>query len=163
YGLEIENLHRIECYDISNIQGKSATGSMVVFTDGDSNKNEYKRFRIRFKHSPDDFEMIREVIRRRVKRIDWDVPNLMVIDGGRGQVSAVLQVFAEQKIDIPVIGLAKREETIIVPVRTPSVDFIEIKLPKATPGVNLLRRIRDEAHRFALAYHRLLRKKAIAI
>lgn len=164
YGLGVEKLRRVECYDISNISGKNATGSMVVFTDGDSNKNEYRRFRIRFKNTPDDFEMIREVIRRRLKRADWEMPNLMVIDGGRGQVSAVLQVFVEQRLNIPVIGLAKREEAIIIPVRTNSnYDFLEIKLPKSTPGVNLLRRIRDEAHRFALHYHRLLRKKSLAI
>ena len=164
YGLKIENLHRVECYDISNISGKNATGSMVVFTDGDSNKNEYRRFRIRFKKTPDDFEMMREVMRRRLKRTDWEMPSLMVIDGGRGQVSAVLQVFAEQKINIPTIGLAKKEEVIIIPVRTShGVDFLEIKLPKSTPGMNLLRRIRDEAHRFALYYHRLLRKKSLNI
>ena len=167
YDMSVDNLHRIECYDISNISGKNATGSMVVFTDGDSNKNEYRRFRIRFKHTPDDFEMMREVMRRRLKRTDWEMPSLMVIDGGRGQVSAVLQVFAEQKINIPTIGLAKKEEVIIIPVRTPRrsslVDFLEIKLPKSTPGVNLLRRIRDEAHRFAITYHRLLRKKTLNI
>ena len=163
YGIRIETLHRIECYDISNIQGKNATGSMVVFTDGDSNKNEYRKFRIKFKKTPDDFEMMREVIRRRINRSDWEDADLMVIDGGRGQVSAVLQVFAEQKFEKPVIGLAKREERIIIPVRTSHTEFLEVKLPKSTPGVNLLRRIRDEAHRFALAYHKILRKKALNI
>jgi len=163
YGIRIETLHRIECYDISNIQGKNATGSMVVFTDGDSNKNEYRKFRIKFKKTPDDFEMMREVIRRRINRSDWEDADLMVIDGGRGQVSAVLQVFAEQKFEKPVIGLAKREERIIIPVRTSHTEFLEVKLPKSTPGVNLLRRIRDEAHRFAITYHRLLRRKALKI
>jgi len=164
YGLNIENLHRVECYDISNISGKNAAGSMVVFTDGDSNKNEYRRFRIRFKKTPDDFEMMREVLRRRIRRKDWEQPNLMVIDGGRGQVSAALQVFAEQKYEIPVIGLAKKQESVIIPIRAGSkIDFLEVKLPKSTPGVNLLRRIRNEAHRFALTYHRLLRKKSLNI
>ncbi len=164
YGLNVLNLHRIECYDISNISGKNATGSMVVFTDGDSNKNEYRRFRIRFKKTPDDFAMLQEVMRRRIKREDWEKPDLMVIDGGKGQVSAVLQVFAEQKYNAPVIGLAKREETIVIPVQTGrGLDFLEIKLPHSTPGVNLLRRIRDEAHRFAITYHRLLRKKSLQI
>ena len=108
--------------------------------------------------------MMREVLRRRIKRSDWEIPNLIVIDGGRGQVSAVLQVFTEEKINIPVIGLAKRKETLIIPIRiNHGVDFLEVKLPKSTPGVNLLRRIRDEAHRFAIAYHRLLRKKALNI
>lgn len=164
YRIKIDNLHRIECYDISNIQGKNATGSMVVFTDGDANKNEYRKFRIRLKKTPDDLGMMREVIRRRLRRSDWQTPNLIVIDGGRGQVSAVLQVFAEQKTNFPVIGLAKREETIIIPIRTGiGTDFLEVKLPKSTPGVNLLRRIRDEAHRFAITYHRLLRRKALGI
>ena len=164
YGLPISELNRIECYDISNISGKNATGSMVVFTDGDTNKNEYRRFKIKFKKTPDDFEMMREVLRRRIKRTDWEMPNLMVIDGGRGQVSAVLQVFTETNFKVPVIGLAKREETIIIPIRIASgVDFIEVKLPNSTPGINLLRRIRDEAHRFAITYHRLLRKKALRI
>lgn len=164
YGIAVNALHRIECYDISNISGKNPTGSMVVFIDGDSIKNEYRKFRIRFKKTPDDFEMMREVLRRRIKRSDWEIPNLIVIDGGRGQVSAVLQVFTEEKINIPVIGLAKRKETLIIPIRiNHGVDFLEVKLPKSTPGVNLLRRIRDEAHRFAIAYHRLLRKKALNI
>ena len=160
YGMKVSNLHRIECYDISNISGKNATGSMVVFTDGDENKNEYRRFKIRFKKTPDDFAMLSEVMRRRIKRIDWGNPNLMVIDGGKGQVGSVLQVFAEQKYTVPVIGLAKREETIIIPIRTGlGLDFIEVKFPHSTPGVNLLRRIRDEAHRFAITYHRKLREK----
>lgn len=164
HSVVVGSLHRIECYDVSNIQGKNATGSMVVFTDGDSNKNEYRRFKIRFKRTPDDFEMMREVIRRRIKHADWKMPNLMVIDGGRGQVSAVLQVFADQKIEVSVIGLAKREEAIIIPTQTNSnYDLLEIRLLKSTPGINLLRRIRDEAHRFAVNYHRLLRKKSLNI
>ncbi len=162
YGLGIKGLARIECYDVSNISGKNATGSMVVFTNGDSNKSEYRRFKIRIKNTPDDFEMMREVIRRRVNRNDWEMPNLMVIDGGRGQVSAVLRILVEQKYNVPVIGLAKKEESIIVPILSnSSYEFLEIKLPHSTPGVNLLRRIRNEAHRFALHYHRLLRKKAL--
>ena len=137
---------------------------MVVFTNGDSNKSEYRRFKIRFKKTPDDFEMMREVIRRRVNRSDWEMPSLMVIDGGPGQVSAVLRILVEQKYNVPVIGLAKKEESIIVPVQAnSSYEFLEIKLPHSTPGVNLLRRIRNEAHRFALHYHRLLRRKALNI
>jgi excinuclease ABC subunit C len=159
YGLWVNNLNRIECYDISNIQGRNAAGSMVVFTNGDSDKSEYKRFRIKSKKTPDDFEMMREVLRRRLRHDDWDMPDLIVVDGGQGQVSAALQVFAEQKLEIPVIGLAKREEAIIIPVNK---HFLEAKLPKSTPGVNLLRRLRDEAHRFAFSYHKLLRKKSLA-
>lgn len=162
YGLEVGDLHRIECYDISNISGKNATGSMVVFTNGDVDKNQYRRFKIIFKHTPDDFEMHREVARRRVGRDDWEKPNLMVIDGGKGQVSSVLQAHAEKGYSVPVIGLAKKEETIVIPIKTGlGLDFLEVKLPSSTPGINLLRRIRDEAHRFAITYHRLLRKKAL--
>lgn len=164
YGLEVGNLHRIECYDISNISGTNATGSMVVFTNGDADKSQYRRFKIKFKKTPDDFEMHREVARRRAKREDWDKPNLMVIDGGKGQVSAVLQAHAENNFHVPVIGLAKKEETIVIPIKTGlGLDFLEVKLPTSTPGINLLRRIRDEAHRFAITYHRLLRKKALNI
>jgi excinuclease ABC subunit C len=161
YGLEVGNLHRIECYDISNFSGKNATGSMVVAIDGDMDKKEYKRFKIKFKKTPDDFEMHREVARRRIKN-EWDKPDLMVIDGGKGQVYSVLQAHAERNFHVPVIGLAKKEETIVIPIKTGlGMDFIEVKLPSSTPGINLLRKIRDESHRFAITYHRLLRKKAL--
>ncbi len=164
YALDVGNLHRIECYDISNFSGKNATGSMVVFINGDVSKNDYRRFKIKFKKTPDDFEMHREVARRRIAREDWEKPNLMVIDGGKGQVSAVLQAHAETNYKVPVIGLAKREETIVVPVKTGlGLDFLEVKLPTSTPGINLLRRIRDEAHRFAITYHKLLRRRALNI
>ncbi len=164
YGLDVGDLRRIECYDISNISGKHATGSMVVFTNGDVDKSQYRRFKILFKHTPDDFEMHREVARRRAKRDDWEKPNLMVIDGGKGQVSSVLQAHAETNFKVPVIGLAKKEETIVIPIKTGlGLDFLEVKLPSSTPGINLLRRIRDEAHRFAITYHRLLRKRALNI
>lgn len=164
YGLDVGDLHRIECYDISNISGTNATGSMVVFTNGDVDKSQYRKFKIKFKKTPDDFEMHREVARRRAKRVDWEKPNLMVIDGGKGQVSSVLQAHAEKGFSVPIIGLAKKEETIVIPVKTGlGTDFLEVKLPKSTPGINLLRRIRDEAHRFAITYHRLLRKKALNI
>ncbi|HVZ11791.1 MAG TPA: GIY-YIG nuclease family protein [Patescibacteria group bacterium] len=164
YGLDVGDLSRIECYDISNFSGKNATGSMVVFTNGDIDKSQYRRFKIKFKKTPDDFEMHREVARRRAKRDDWNKPNLMVIDGGKGQVSSVLQAHAEMNYHVPVIGLAKREETIVIPIKTGlGLDFLEVKLLSSTPGVNLLRRIRDEAHRFAITYHRLLRKKEIGV
>ncbi|OGH12804.1 MAG: hypothetical protein A2776_00155 [Candidatus Levybacteria bacterium RIFCSPHIGHO2_01_FULL_40_10] len=164
YGLNVGDLHRIECYDISNISGKNATGSMVVFINGDADKSLYRRFKIKFKKTPDDFAMHREVLQRRVKRDDWEKPNLIVIDGGKGQVSTALRVLAEANYQVPIIGLAKREETIVIPIKTGrELDFIEVKLPHSTPGVNLLRRLRDEAHRFAITYHRLLRKKSSAL
>lgn len=159
----IAKLDRIECYDISNFQGTNPTGSMVVFIHGDADKKEYRRFHIRSKKTPDDFAMHQEMMARRLKHLeDWGVPDLLVIDGGKGQVSSVLEILVQKNVHIPVIGLAKREETIVIPEKLPftnRMEFVEIKLSQSTPGVNLLRRIRDEAHRFAITYHRNLRKK----
>lgn len=148
---------RIECYDISNISGTDAVGSMVVATDGRIDKSQYRKFKIKLKKSPDDFEMLREVIRRRLSN-KWQLPDLFVIDGGKGQVSAVLEVFDEKNITIPVIGLAKRFETIILHT---DGGFEEIVLKKDNVGLNLLQRLRDEAHRFAQKYHHVLRLKRI--
>jgi excinuclease ABC subunit C len=156
----VTKLERIECYDISNIQGKQATGSMVVLVNGDVSKKDYRRFKIKTKSTPDDFFMMNEMLTRRLRN-EWPLPDLFVIDGGKGQVSAAMGALNSAGVDIPLIGLAKREEIIVLPIPMygNKYDFEEIKLPKETPGINLLRRIRDEAHRFALTYHRLLRKK----
>ena len=163
-GMKIENLHRIECYDISNFQGSNPTGSMVVFTDGDIDKKEYRRFKINIKNTPDDFLMHQEMMERRLKRVDWPIPDLLVIDGGKGQVSSILEVLEKEKKDIPMIGLAKKEEIIVIPKRVNGlIEFVEINVDNKTPGINLLRRLRDEAHRFAITYHRLLRKKNLGI
>lgn len=160
YYPSITNLHRIECYDISNIQGTSATGSMVVFIDGEASKSHYRRFKIRSKSTPDDYMMMKEVLTRRLKHTGWEYPDLLVVDGGKGQVKAVLEVLSHQVKILPLIGLAKREEIIIIPDRqNGDLLFYEEKRPLSTPGLNLLRRLRDEAHRFAITYHRLLRKK----
>jgi excinuclease ABC subunit C len=135
---------------------------MVVFVNGDKASKEYRRFKIRTKDTPDDFHMMREMLSRRLRNKTWTSPQLLVIDGGKGQVGAALKALANMGERIPVVGLAKREETIVVPLKKPGgIEFVEIKLPYSTPGINLLRRIRDEAHRFAVTYHRLLRKKAM--
>lgn len=157
----VTKLERIECYDISNIQGKQAVGSMVVLVNGDVSKKDYRRFKIKTKSTPDDFFMMNEMLTRRLKN-DWPLPDLFVIDGGKGQVSAAMGALKNANIDIPLIGLAKREEIIVLPIPMygNKYEFEEIKMPKSTPGINMLRRIRDEAHRFAITYHRLLRKKA---
>lgn len=154
---------RIECYDISNISGKEAVGSMVVATDGLITKKEYKRFKIKRKNSPDDFEMMREVLERRLshhsknndtsKKI-WSDPSLLVIDGGKGQISAVFEVLDSLNLEIPVVGLAKKEETLVYKMNGV---FIELKLAKSNLGLNLLIRLRDEAHRFAKEYHHKVR------
>lgn len=158
YFPEIKQLKRVECFDISNIGGKQATGSMVVAINGDIEKSMYRRFRIKLKNTPDDYSMMREMLSRRLKRDDWQRPDLIIVDGGRGQVSSVINVYTDKKI--PLIGLAKREEMIIVPkIDGKVISFKSLKIPISSPAINLLRRVRDEAHRFALSYHRLLRKK----
>lgn len=160
YFTGLVSLKRIECYDISNISGTNATGSMVVFINGEKLSSEYRRFKIKTKNTPDDFHMMREMIARRFDNKEWEKPDLVIIDGGKGQVSSALMSMATQKVSYPLVGLAKREEIIVVPVKNAhGMEFVEVKLPHSTPGINLVRRIRDEAHRFAVAYHRLLRKK----
>lgn len=157
-GTAVSSLKRIECYDISNISGTNAVGSMVVFTNGEKNSSEYRRFKIyQTQKVPNDFAMMQEVLQRRIKHTEWPYPDLIIVDGGKGQISSATKVLDEQHLDIPLIGLAKREETII------TSDFKEIKLPKNTPALFLMMRIRDEAHRFAITYHRKLRSKLALI
>jgi excinuclease ABC subunit C len=158
--LSIEKPVRIEGYDISNISGKSATGSMVVFIDGEPDKNKYRRFKVKSKNTPDDFYMMREIVTRRLTHLDWDLPNVFLIDGGVGQVSTVVSVLEEKGIFIPIIGLAKRFEEIIVPNKhNNELTFTTIRIPIGSGALSLLQRIRDESHRFARIYHHLLRKK----
>lgn len=146
---------RIECYDISNISGTDAVGSMVVALNGEVSKQEYRRFKIKTKNSPDDFAMMAEVLTRRLKK-DWAVPDLLVLDGGKGQLSAVQKVLNKLNLDTPMIGLAKKFETIVY-IDPETLNFVEINLPRDSEGLKLLQRLRDEAHRFAQAYHHKLR------
>ncbi|TSC82581.1 MAG: Excinuclease ABC subunit C [Parcubacteria group bacterium Gr01-1014_20] len=149
---------RIEGYDISNTSGTSATGSMVVFSakggyvsGGESfkpDKNQYRKFRIRSIKSPDDTGMLREVLSRRLEHRDWTFPNLILIDGGRGQINAAKSVLAEARIKIPVVGIVKGPER-------KRNDIIGI-LPKGVEKKTLIQ-VRDEAHRFAISYHKKLR------
>ncbi len=162
--LEIITKHliRIECYDISNISGKDATASMVVAIEGKLRSDQYKRFKIRTKDTPDDFLMIKEVIRRRfthkTSEIGWSWPDLLVIDGGKGQVSSVLGVLSELSIEIPVVGLAKRFERLVY---FQNGDYKEIDLERSNEGLKLIQALRDEAHRFARKYHHMLRMKSL--
>ncbi len=186
---------RIEGYDISNIQGTSPVGSMVVTENGDAAKAEYRRFKIRYHpESPNDFAMMHEVLTRRLKAYaDGDekfqkLPDLIMIDGGKGQLAAALKARDELRIAVPMVGLAKRHELIYVPCEmdplladepceTISVvaqdgseysydrpapknyTYREVELPLNSPGLMMLRKLRDEAHRFALTYHRKVRDK----
>jgi excinuclease ABC subunit C len=153
----MEPIERVECIDISNTMGKHATGSLVVLINGIPSTGEYRRFKIRLKDAPNDFAMVAEVLKRRLKHVEWDYPELLVIDGGKGQVGAAKKILEDMNISIPLIGLAKRFEEIIVPHNE---GWKVIKLPISHKGLHLLQRIRDESHRFALRYHRLLRSRA---
>lgn len=158
--------YRIECYDISHFQGSDSVAAMVVFEGGQPKKSDYRKFKIRSpflkdgREAPNDFMSMQEVLRRRLERgIAGDtrfgeLPDLMVIDGGKGQLNAVLEVEQELGVEIPTVGLAKQLEEVFVPGRSQSV-----LLPRTSQGLFLLQRIRDEAHRFGVTYHRNLRSK----
>jgi excinuclease ABC subunit C len=177
---------RIECYDISNTQGTNSVGAMVVFEAGRPRTSEYRRFKIKSVTGPDDFASHQEVLRRRFRAAsgkavlasiqddvevsnatedtgddskqdvqlqhDWAIPDLIIIDGGKGQLSAAMEVLQELHIDVPTVGLAKENEEIFIPG---SPD--PIMLPRSSQGLYLVQRIRDEAHRFGITYHRKLR------
>ncbi len=182
--------HRIECYDISNISGTNPTASMVVFSEGRAKKSEYRRFKIRYDQGSNDFAMMQETLRRRLRYLRADTnapgeedpasivedndktdlavqlrkkekfhhrPDLLLIDGGKGQLNAVVEVLEELDLwGIPVAGLAKENEWLFVPGQAEP-----IVLPPGSPGLHLIMRVRDEAHRFAVTYHRVRRGKAM--
>jgi len=158
-GLESPPVH-MECFDISHISGTFVVASMVHFTDGRPDKDEYRRFSIKSFIGNDDFKAMEEVVGRRYRRLIEEkkmFPDLVVIDGGRGQIAAALKAFVALECPPPtLIGLAKKHETIIFPdARVP------LNLPLSHPGLNLLQRLRDEAHRFANTYNADLRSRKI--
>jgi len=160
---------RIECYDISTIQGRHTVASMVVFEDGLPVKAQYRRFKIRTIDGQDDFAAMEEVIRRRFEaylaetklpleeqgRFSYP-PGLVVIDGGKGQLGRAVHVLGDLGLEIPVIGLAKKLEEVFVPNESDP-----IIIPRGEESLYLLQRVRDEAHRFAIAYHRTVRDKSM--
>ncbi|MCZ7555311.1 MAG: excinuclease ABC subunit UvrC [Bacteroidia bacterium] len=150
---------RIECFDISHFQGDETVASMVCFLDGKARKSEYRKFSIRTVEGVDDFASMREVVRRRYERSlseDTPLPDLIVIDGGKGQLSSAVEVLTELGLEhVPVIGLAKRLEEVFVPGES-----LPMNIAKTSPGLHLLQRVRDEAHRFAITYHRSKRDKS---
>ncbi len=151
----------IECFDVSNISGSLAVASMVCFVDGGPANSRYRRFRIRQVEGIDDFAMMREAISRRYRRVlagRREFPDLLMVDGGAGQLGAAIQALLELGAPpLPVLGLAKRQEEIYLPGRERPLE-----LPRHHPGLHLLQAIRDEAHRFAIAYHRQLRRRRLA-
>jgi excinuclease ABC subunit C len=169
---------RVEGYDISNIQGRSPVGSMVVAENGEAAPDEYRRFAIKENpETPNDFAMMREVLSRRLRRYREGSPkfakppDLIMIDGGKGQLGAALKARDDLELSIPMVGLAKKHEVIYVPVAKGSLGAEEgeeksdgyayrpVVLPLNSPALVLLRRLRDEAHRFAITYHRKVRAK----
>jgi excinuclease ABC subunit C len=167
--------HRIECYDISNIAGTNPVSSMVVFVEGRAKKSDYRKFKIQYDRGPNDFAMMQETLRRRLRYLRRETdgedmtgvlakkekfnkkPDLLLIDGGKGQLSAVVEVLEELDMTgIPVAGLAKEHEWLYVPGQSEP-----IVLPPNSAGLHLVMRIRDEAHRFAVTYHRQRRGKAM--
>ena len=147
---------RIEGFDVSNLYGREAVGSMVTFRDGVADKASYKRFKIRAVEGIDDYAMMREVLRRRFTKAPGTdrLPDLVLIDGGKGHVAAAKTVLDELSLSIPLIGIAKEFEHLFLPDRAEPVI-----LPPTSRALHLLQRIRDEAHRFAIGYHRRLRGK----
>ena len=175
---------RIEGFDISHMQGTDSVASMVVFTGGIPDKTQYRKFKMRLRGN-DDFAHLKETISRRLSarnRKSWGLPDLMLIDGGKGQLNSAIEARGEAGLpNLPIIGLAKQEEILIVHRRASlpgsqyraviesasglgawvkeSADYITISLPASSPIVKLLQRIRDESHRFALSYHSVLKQR----
>ncbi len=147
---------RIECTDISNISGVLAVGSLVTFVEGQARRTDYKRFRIQTVPGADDYAMLREVLQRRFARKEWPLPDLLLIDGGRGQLNVGVLAAKEAGVtDLPLASLAKEEELVFRPGRPEP-----IRLADGSRGKHLLQQVRDETHRFALMYHRNLRGKS---
>jgi excinuclease ABC subunit C len=153
---------RIECYDISTLQGTNTVASMVVFVDGKPNKKEYRRFAIKDVVGQDDFASMQEVIGRRFRRAareeateSWrTMPDLVIVDGGKGQLSAAVTILDDLGVDVPITGLAKENEELYLPGQSQPVI-----LPRDSQALYLIQRVRDEAHRFAVTFHRKKRSK----
>lgn len=160
--LKLNNFpNRVECYDISHIQGTNTVASMVVFYNGLSKKADYRKFKLKSTEGkPDDFLSMKEVLTRRLSRLGekkWEKPDLIIIDGGKGQLSSVMEVVSEMGIEgIDFVSLAKREEEVFLPNESNP-----IRIPMDSNAMFFIQRIRDEAHRFAITYHRDLRSKQL--
>ena len=166
--LNIPNIRRAEAYDISNTNGIESVGSMVVFEDGRPKKNDYRKFKIKTVKGPDDYKSMREVLTRRFTRGMRErageeetrgfavYPDLIMMDGGRGQVNIALEVLDELHINIPVCGMVKDDNH---NTRGLYYNNVEIPIDRHSEGFKLITRVQDEAHRFAIEYHRSLRSK----
>lgn len=168
--LQLKNLRRIECYDISNFAGGDSVSSMVVFTDGLPDSRQYRHFKMRTK-GPNDFAMMKETLQRRFneRNKSWPKPDLIIIDGGKGQLSSAKEALKEAGINVLAVGLAKRYETIVLDIEDISETeglrkegrYYMINFDSDSPILHLIQRIRDEAHRFAVSYHTNVRAKRV--
>ncbi|MDO4987024.1 MAG: UvrB/UvrC motif-containing protein [Candidatus Saccharibacteria bacterium] len=156
---------RIEGYDISHNQGQDVVASMVVFTNGASDRSEYRKFKMRSQRN-DDFKNMRETLERRLRHKEWTYPDVILIDGGRPQLEALKDLLGPTSI--PYLGIAKEFDNLIIPARfmnsgimSTSGDYAELPIPPTSHLIKLLQRIRDESHRFAITYHRQLARKRI--
>ncbi len=162
----LQKLNRIEGYDVSNLMGENAAVSMVVFSQGKPDKSEYRLFNIRSLNTPNDYQMMKQAISRRSKHSEWLTPNLIVVDGGKGQVRAALLAWEDA---IPVIGIEKNPDRLVIPVEKfrvknrQKINYQIITLPPDHPTLHLVQNIRDESHRFAKKQHVRLRRKASLI
>jgi excinuclease ABC subunit C len=157
-GLASPPVH-VECFDISHFQGRQTVASMVCFLGGRPHRDHYRKFKIRDTAGIDDFKSMREAVYRRYRRLQAEkanLPDLVLIDGGKGQLGAAQGALAELKLKIPLASLAKRIEEVFLPGRAESV-----LLTVGSPALSLLQRLRDEAHRFGVTYHRKLRDSAL--
>jgi excinuclease ABC subunit C len=154
YFPQLIKLDRIEAYDISNLGLNQAVGSMVVMKNNQIDKKEYRRFKIKRVGLKSDFDRLGEVIKRRLKQ-QWPMPDLMVIDGGRPQIKTIMKIFQENQINIPLLGIAKNPDRVIVGMD----DYPNLFLKNNSQVLNIIRLLRDESHRFARKYHLFLRSK----
>lgn len=166
YVLNLKSLHRLECYDASNSALHDATVSLVVMTDGLLDRGEYRRFRIKNPRARSDFDRLAEALTRRLKRVGtdrpaWARPDLIVIDGGVPQLRRLQRVFDQLPTPIPYLGLAKHPDRLIIP--NPDGTFATLPTPSDNPAILLLGQLRDEAHRFANSYRRLLESRRTGI
>lgn len=158
YFPDLENLKRIECFDVSSLSQREATASMVVFTDGLMSKDRYRRFKIKDLNLTSDLSMLEEVLKRRFKQ-KWQLPKLIIVDGGVPQVATVKKVLTGLRLNIPAIGVAKTPDRLVIGRHILST----VRPANNHPGFNLIRLIRDESHRFARKYHLLLRRNRMMI
>ena len=158
YFPQINSLNRIETYDISNLGLKQAVGSMIVMKNNQIDKKEYRKFKIKKNGLRSDFDRLKEVMSRRIKQ-NWPVPDLLIIDGGRPQIKAMLKIFHNNGLNIPLIGIAKNPDRVIIGIE----DYPNLFLKNDSNVLNVIRLLRDESHRFARKYHLFLRSKDFLI